>query len=96
MIYNIIQAIERKHIETEETLAQYHRRVIQEELPELRAQAEQVYLNNYLDTRSLDAFETECRERIYKSKSVAGIDNAINKMRRQIFRDYKGQMGGML
>ena len=96
MFYNIIKALERQHNENEETLAGYHRRVTQEELPELRAQAEQVYLNNYLDTRSLDAIEAECREKIYKSKSIAGIDNAINKMRRQIVKDYTAQKGGQL
>lgn len=96
MFYNIIKALERQHNENEETLAEYHRRVTQEELPRLRAQAERIYLENYLDTRALDEIEAQARERIYKSKSVAGIDNAINKMRRQIVKDYTGQMGGIL
>ena len=80
----------------EESTAQYQRRALQEELPALRSKAERYYLEHYADTRALDPIFNIAQERIYKAKSVAGIDTAINKARRQIIKDYTGQMGGII
>lgn len=97
MFYNLLKLLQRQDsYNQEDNMAQYQRRVIQEELPALRSKAEGYYLEHYADTRALDTIFSETQDKIYKSKSIAGIDGAMNRARRQIIKNYTGQMGGKL
>lgn len=89
MTYELLKAIDRRtNFDGTENFSQYQRRILEKELLNLEGQAVGYFNAHYRSVEDIPEIINKARTRILKAKSVAGVDYAMNKARREIIKSY--------